>query len=292
MRSSHRPVAGQLGRRWPSKGGGGLQDVLGDVDEHGTGAPGGGDVERLRESAGDVLGVGDQEVVLGDRHGDTADVGFLEGVGADQPAPDLPGDRHDRHRVHLRVGERGDQVRCARPGRCHANPDLAGGLGVPGGGMSGTLFVTHQHMTQPLGIDQRVVHRQDCSARNAEDHLDGQRFERAHHRLSAGHPHRVDSLGERSGGSGGIPAGRLGVANCREGSLDRGKSRSHRKSSSRVRAVLAAPNCGYGSDRAVYGASIIVRRCRCPGLRPRELSRRAIEERRGVLVPGVISVKQ
>jgi hypothetical protein len=46
-------------------------------------AAGGGDVERLADGPGDVLGLGDQEVVLGDRLGDAGDVGLLEGVGAD-----------------------------------------------------------------------------------------------------------------------------------------------------------------------------------------------------------------
>src|SRR3712207_8321674 len=41
----------------------------------------------------DVRGVGDQHVVLRDRQRDAADVGFLERVGADHLAPDLPGDR-------------------------------------------------------------------------------------------------------------------------------------------------------------------------------------------------------
>jgi hypothetical protein len=36
-------------------------------------------VEGLADGAGDVLGLGDQEVVLGDRDRDAGDVGFLEG---------------------------------------------------------------------------------------------------------------------------------------------------------------------------------------------------------------------
>lgn len=50
------------------------------------------------------------EVVLGDRHRDTRDVGFLEAVGADEMAGHLTGDRDHRDRVHLGVGERGHQV--------------------------------------------------------------------------------------------------------------------------------------------------------------------------------------
>ena len=82
-----------------------LQRVLADVDEHRAGAAGGGDVERLGDRARDLGGVGDQEVVLGDRHRDAADVGLLEGVGADRAARHLAGDGHDRHRVHVGVGD-------------------------------------------------------------------------------------------------------------------------------------------------------------------------------------------
>ena len=45
----------------------------------------------------------------------------------------LPGDRDDRHRVHVGVGDRGDQVGRTRAAGGHAHPDLPGGLRVPGG---------------------------------------------------------------------------------------------------------------------------------------------------------------
>src|SRR5699024_2835085 len=78
---------------------GGVDDVLGDVDEHRAGASRGGDVERLADHAGDLGGLGDQEVVLGHRLGDAGDVGLLEGVGADRGGGDLAGDADHRHRV-------------------------------------------------------------------------------------------------------------------------------------------------------------------------------------------------
>ena len=62
-----------------------IDDVLGDVDEHRAGTAGRGDVERLADGLGDVLGRGHEEVVLGDPHGDAGDVRLLEGVGARAP---------------------------------------------------------------------------------------------------------------------------------------------------------------------------------------------------------------
>ena len=61
-----------------------------------------------------------QVVVLGDRHRDAGDVGFLEGVGADQRRGHLAGDRDDGDGVHLGVGDRGDQVGGARTRGGHA----------------------------------------------------------------------------------------------------------------------------------------------------------------------------
>src|SRR5690606_32086558 len=146
-----------------------LQDVLGDVDEHRTGAPGRGDVERLGEDARDVVTIADQEVVLGDRHGDAGDVGFLEGVGADQAAAHLPGDGDDRDGVHVRVGQRGDQVGGSRTGGGHADPHPAGGVGVAAGGVPGALLMAHQHVPQLLRVEQRVVDRQHSAAGDPED---------------------------------------------------------------------------------------------------------------------------
>src|SRR5699024_8006927 len=61
-------------------GGGGADPRGGDA----AGASAGGDVDGLGDDAGDFVGVLVQEVVFGDRHRDAADVGFLEGVGADR----------------------------------------------------------------------------------------------------------------------------------------------------------------------------------------------------------------
>ena len=96
VRPGHRAVAGQVELGRPGERGLRLQRVLGDVDEHRARAAGAGDVERLGDRPRDLGGVGDQVVVLGDRHRDAADVGLLEGVGADRRPRHLAGDRDDR----------------------------------------------------------------------------------------------------------------------------------------------------------------------------------------------------
>ena len=100
--------------------------------------------------------------------------------------PTWPGDRHHRDRIHLRVGQRGDQVRRARTRGRHAHADLAGGVGVSAGGVSGALLVAHQDVAQLLRVEQRVVHRQHRAAGDAEDDLDVEFLQRPDHRLRAG----------------------------------------------------------------------------------------------------------
>ena len=79
-----RVVARQINARGPVEGRHGLQGVLGDIDEHRAGASGRGKVEGLGDGTRNVISLGDQEAVLGNRHRDAADIGFLEGVGADE----------------------------------------------------------------------------------------------------------------------------------------------------------------------------------------------------------------
>ena len=141
------------------------------------------------------------------------DVGLLEAVGADQRRGHLAGDRDDRHRVHVRVGDRGDQVGGARTGRRHADPDLAGGLRVTGGRVPGALLVADQDVPDLRGVQQRVVDGQDRAAGDAEDDLAADLLQRADERLGAGHgdvrrglrARNRDARGDRGLGRGGRP---------------------------------------------------------------------------------------
>ena len=87
-------------------------------------------------------------------------------------AADLSGDRNDRNGVHLRVGQRGHQVGGAGTGGRHADTDLAGGLCVSGGGVTGTLLVADEDVADLLRVEERVVDREDGAAGNAEYRVD------------------------------------------------------------------------------------------------------------------------
>ena len=139
--------------------------VHGDVDDHGAGAAGGGDVEGLVHDARQVGGVLDQVGVLDDRQGHAGDVGLLEGVGADEVAAHLPGDGDERRRVQIGGGDAGHQVGRAGTAGGGAHADLAGGAGVAVGRVRGALLVAHQHVPQ-VGVVQGVVERDGDAARD------------------------------------------------------------------------------------------------------------------------------
>ncbi len=82
-------VAGQMDRGNGSVARLALEHVLGDIDEHGTGAAGGGDVESLVDDLRQFGQVLDEVVVLGAGTGDAEGVRFLKRIAADQLGDDL-----------------------------------------------------------------------------------------------------------------------------------------------------------------------------------------------------------
>ena len=60
----------------------------------------------------------------------------------------LAGDADDRHRVHVGVGDRGDEVGRAGAGGRDRDADLVGCGGVALGGVAGALLVAHQDVAE------------------------------------------------------------------------------------------------------------------------------------------------
>ena len=165
--------------------------------------------------------------MLRDRHRDAADVGLLEGVGADGGAGDLAGDRDDRHGVHVGVGERRHEVRRAGAGGRHADADLAGRGGVALGRMAGALLVADEDVADLLRVEHRVVGREDRAPRDAEDRVAADGLEGEYERLRPGdlegrrgRPRRACRR-RRAGGGPGRPRRRAmaPASSCRSRSL-------------------------------------------------------------------------
>ena len=99
-----------LGRPLGLSGG----NVLGDIDQHRPGATGGGDVKRLFNDVGERFNLFDQEIVFHAGARDTDNINLLKRIVADQRGRHLPGKHHQRHRIHIRIGNAGDGI--GRPG--------------------------------------------------------------------------------------------------------------------------------------------------------------------------------
>ena len=181
-----RSITGQLHLDRPAERCHRLERVLGDVDEHRTRPARRRDVERLRQDTRNIGCVLHQVVVLGDRHRDAADVGFLERVRADGCGWHLTGDRDDRHRVHVGIGDRRHEVGGTRPAGRHTHADPSRCLRVTRRCVAGTLLVSHEDVTHSLRVEQRVVGGQDGTAGDAEDNIGTELFEGADERLRPG----------------------------------------------------------------------------------------------------------
>ncbi len=145
-------------------------DVLGQVHQHRSGPPAGGDGERLIHYPRQLPNVLHQVVPLGTRPGDAGDIGLLEGVVADHLGGHLPAEDDDRHAVHLGRGQRRHAIgrRRAAGHDAHARP--AGHASVPVGTVPRPLLVAVQ---DELGrrLVELVEDRQDRPAGVAEHHL-------------------------------------------------------------------------------------------------------------------------
>ena len=148
--------------------GGAELNILGDVDDHRAGATAGGDVEGLVQDGGQVSRALHQIVMLGAGAGNADRIALLEGVRPDQVGWDLPGNDHQRNRIHQGIDNAGHRIgrAGARGDQHHAG--LARRARIALSRMGCALFMTDQNMLQARLVEQRVIDRQDRAARIAE----------------------------------------------------------------------------------------------------------------------------
>ncbi len=146
----------------------GLEDVLRNVDEHGTGPSGRRDVERLMHHLRQFRDGLHQEIVLGAGARDAERVGFLKRVAADQLGGNLAGDGDHRNGVHHRIHQAGNQIGGAGAGRGATNAHASRGARVAFGRERRVLLVPHQDVADGMVVES-IVQRQRHAARIAEN---------------------------------------------------------------------------------------------------------------------------
>lgn len=121
-------------------------DVPGQVNHHGAGPAGRGDMERLVDHPREIARVLDQVVMLHHGERDAKGVCLLEGVLANVKGGHLAGERHNRDGVHVGVGDSGDQVGGSGTGGADAYSDAPGRARVTIRHMGAALFVARQNV--------------------------------------------------------------------------------------------------------------------------------------------------
>ncbi len=148
-----------------------LQHVFRQVDKRRARSTCRRDVKCLPHDHGDVLCAHHQFVVFGDAAGDADRVALLKRIGADRRRRNLAGDTDHRNRVHICVTQRRHEIRRSRTTRHHRDARTTSDVCVTLGHVTCTLLVSHKNVANRR-LKQRVVRRENATARQPEHHLD------------------------------------------------------------------------------------------------------------------------
>ena len=181
--------------------------VLRDVDDHGPGPAGAGDLEGRAYRGLELHRIGNQEDMLGNRAHDRGNRRLLEGIGANRGGGHLTRNHDNRYRISHAIAHGCNSVRRTGPGSHEAQPHPARGPGIARGHEPGPLLVGRDDernlRTARAGAflvieEHRVVGREDRPAAVAEYGCDALVGEHLHDHAGAGHffarervPHRA-----------------------------------------------------------------------------------------------------
>jgi hypothetical protein len=160
----------------------------------------------------------------------------LHEVGAAKIVKGAPGNGKHRCGVHFRIVEPVHQMHGAWAGGCHADPELARVLRIPGGHEGGGFFVAYRDEANLiLSLAQRLDDRVDAIADDAEDELNVPSEQRL--------DENVRGVEFRVGRGDGMGVRR---ARCRCRLSDRGEARPHQphaKRTGRLQNAAAGMEC-------------------------------------------------
>lgn len=138
-------------------------DILGQIDQHGAGAAGGGDLEGLMDAAGE-LGHGlDHDIPLGAGARDSDHVGLLEGIGTDQAGGDLAAEDDHGGAIGQGILHRGDHIGGTGAGGNQDDTGIARGAGVTLRHVAGALLVAGENEVKVFGVVDGIEHGEDSA---------------------------------------------------------------------------------------------------------------------------------
>jgi hypothetical protein len=162
---SSRGVGGELGLEGDGVTEDGSGDILGQVDENGSGTSSGSNLESLVNSSGKLSDVLNHDVPLGAGTGDSDNVGLLEGIGSDSGGGDLSTEDNEGGSVGQGILEGGDNIGGTRSGGDEDDTRLSGGTGVTLGHVSSTLLVSGKNELKVLRVVDGIKNRENSSSR-------------------------------------------------------------------------------------------------------------------------------
>ena len=155
---------------WPRPCHGVLQNIFWYVEQNRTRTACCCNMKCLTNSHRNVIRMHDEFVVLRNAASDADGVTFLECIRTNCSCRHLTSDADHRNRIHKRIAQRGHHVRSGRTTCHHCNAGTTSDMGIPLRHVARTLFMTNKDVPD-AGLQQRVVRRQNASARQTKHDL-------------------------------------------------------------------------------------------------------------------------
>ena len=151
---------------------GGRSYILGNIYQNRTFAPGLCNAERPAQRGRQLLHRLHLEVVLGNGHGNTANIYLLEAVSPQAGGGIVAGNGNHRHRIHISRGNTGHQIGGAGAGGGKAHAHLAGSAGITVCRVGRALLMGSQNMLKGVTIFIKLVKNiQDRTAGITKDSI-------------------------------------------------------------------------------------------------------------------------
>ena len=172
-------------------------DVLGNIDQHRPGTSTLGYMKGLLDDPGNIIDIPDKVAVLhnGKRH--PKEIGLLESTATDHFLRHLSGDRNQRNRIHVGIGDAGHKIRGAGTGSCHADAGLTRYACISLGCESASLLMAGQDRTDLLRLGQSLMDGHRAATRIGKNYINTLALQRSDQNLSPIH----DNATLVSGGS-------------------------------------------------------------------------------------------